>query len=115
MKRFRSFNILSHFSYCQFIWHFCSQVHTKKIDKGQFRALRFILMTLNPCTVIYELRLTALYCILFIVYCLLTIHKTYNIYKGEEGLIKTIDTPPTIKMHTLKASLKMINLTELVS
>ncbi len=42
-------------------------------------------------------------------YCLLTIHKTYNIYKGEEGLIKTIDTPPTIKMHTLKASLKMIN------
>ena len=45
-----------------------------------------------------------------LLYCLLTIHKTYNIiYKGEEELIKTIDTPPTIKMHNLKASLKMIN------
>ncbi len=31
------------------------------------------------------------------VYCLLTIHKTYNIYKGEEGLIKTIDTPLPLK------------------
>ncbi len=38
---FRSF-ILSHFSYCQLIWHFCSQADTKKIDKVQFRALRFI-------------------------------------------------------------------------
>ena len=38
---------------------------------------------------------------LFIVYCLLTIHKTYNIYKGEEGLIKTIDAPLTIKMFRL--------------
>ncbi len=40
----------------------------------------------------------------------LIVHKTtYNTCKGEEGLIKTIDTPPSIKMLTLKASLKMQN------
>ncbi len=44
---FRSF-ILSHFSsYCQLIWHFCSQADTKKIDKVQFRALRFIYKDFN--------------------------------------------------------------------
>ncbi len=44
---FRSF-ILSHFSYCQLIWHFCSQVDTKKVDKVQFRALRCIFNDFNP-------------------------------------------------------------------
>ncbi len=43
---FRSF-IFSHFSYCQLIWHFCSQADTKKIDKVQFRALRFIYNDFN--------------------------------------------------------------------
>ncbi len=52
MVLFRSF-ILSHFSYCQLIWHFCSQVDTKEIDKVQSKALRFIFNDFNSfiCTV----------------------------------------------------------------
>ena len=38
---FKSF-ITSNFNYCPLIWHFCSQSSTKKLEKNQERALRFI-------------------------------------------------------------------------
>ena len=38
---FNSF-IESNFNYCPLIWHFCSQTNTKKLEKIQERALRFI-------------------------------------------------------------------------
>ena len=38
---FKSF-ITSNFNYCPLIWHFCSQSSTKKLEKIQERALRFI-------------------------------------------------------------------------
>ena len=38
---FNSF-IESNFNYCPLIWHFCSQTNTKKVEKIQERALRFI-------------------------------------------------------------------------
>ena len=34
--------ILSNFNYCPLTWHFCGEVNTKKIEKIQERALRFI-------------------------------------------------------------------------
>ena len=34
--------ILSNFNYCPVVWHFCSQNSTRKIEKIQERALRFI-------------------------------------------------------------------------
>ena len=34
--------ITSNFNYCPLIWHFCSQSSTKKLEKIQERALRFI-------------------------------------------------------------------------
>jgi hypothetical protein len=34
--------ILSNFNYCPVIWHFCSEAITKKIEKIQERALKFI-------------------------------------------------------------------------
>ena len=34
--------ILSNFDYCPLTWHFCGEVNTKKIEKIQERALRFI-------------------------------------------------------------------------
>ncbi|SMN17588.1 hypothetical protein CRYPA_887 [uncultured Candidatus Thioglobus sp.] len=34
--------ILSNFNYCPVTWHFCSEKNTKKIEKIQERALRFI-------------------------------------------------------------------------
>ena len=34
--------ILSNFNYCPATWHFCSEKNTKKIEKIQERALRFI-------------------------------------------------------------------------
>ena len=34
--------ILSNFNYCPITWHFCSEKNTKKIEKIQERALRFI-------------------------------------------------------------------------
>jgi hypothetical protein len=33
---------MSNFSYCQLTWHFCGKQNTKKIEKIQERALRFI-------------------------------------------------------------------------
>ena len=34
--------IMSNFNYCPLTWHFCGELHTKKIEKIQERALRFI-------------------------------------------------------------------------
>ena len=34
--------VLSNFNYCPLTWHFCGEVNTKKIEKIQERALRFI-------------------------------------------------------------------------
>jgi hypothetical protein len=34
--------ILSNFNYCSVTWHFCSEKNTKKMEKIQERALRFI-------------------------------------------------------------------------
>ena len=34
--------IMSNFSYCSLTWHFCGEQNTKKIEKIQERALRFI-------------------------------------------------------------------------
>ena len=34
--------ILSNFNYCPLVWHFCGETNTKKIEKIQERALRFI-------------------------------------------------------------------------
>jgi hypothetical protein len=34
--------ILSSFNYCPVIWHFCSEANTKKMEKIQERALKFI-------------------------------------------------------------------------
>ena len=34
--------IMSHFNYCPLTWHFCGEKNTKKIEKIQERALRFI-------------------------------------------------------------------------
>ena len=33
---------MSNFNYCPLVWHFCWEVNTKKIEKIQERALRFI-------------------------------------------------------------------------
>ena len=34
--------ILSNFSFCPLAWHFCTEKHSKKIEKVQERALRFV-------------------------------------------------------------------------
>ena len=41
LKIYHSF-ILSNFNYCPLTWHFCGEANTKKIEKIQERALRFI-------------------------------------------------------------------------
>jgi hypothetical protein len=33
---------MSNFNYCPLVWHFCGETNTKKIEKIQERALRFI-------------------------------------------------------------------------
>ena len=48
MYRLLSFNlifhtfILSNFNFCPLSWHFCSEKNTKKIEKVQERAIRFV-------------------------------------------------------------------------
>ncbi len=44
-ERERIYNIfiLSNFNYCPIIWHFCGKLSSKKIEKIQERALRFML------------------------------------------------------------------------
>jgi len=41
MQIFRSF-VLSHFMYCCLVWHFCGAQYTKKIERIQYRALKFV-------------------------------------------------------------------------
>lgn len=43
--------IMSNFNYCPLVWHFCGETNTKKIEKIQERALRFIY---NEYTSSYE-------------------------------------------------------------
>ena len=38
---------MSNFNYCPLVWHFCGEVNTKKIEKIQERALRFIYQDYN--------------------------------------------------------------------
>ena len=33
---------MSNFNFCPLVWHFCGEVNTKKVEKIQQRALRFI-------------------------------------------------------------------------
>ncbi len=35
-------NITSHFKFCSLIWHLCSTSDTRKIEKVQYRALKYI-------------------------------------------------------------------------
>ena len=39
--------IMSNFNYCPLVWHFCGEDNTKKIEKIQERALRFIYQDYN--------------------------------------------------------------------
>ena len=43
---FHSF-ILSNFNYCPLAWHFCSEKNTKKLEKIQERAQRFVYIDFN--------------------------------------------------------------------
>ncbi len=47
--------ILANFNYCPLVWHFCVKSSTRKIEKTQERALRFLL---NNKTSSYALLLT---------------------------------------------------------
>ena len=41
MGIFRCF-ILSHFNYCSLVWHFCGAVQTARMERIQYRALKFV-------------------------------------------------------------------------
>ena len=41
MEIFRSY-ILSHFTYCSMVWHFCGETQAKKLESIQHRALKFV-------------------------------------------------------------------------
>jgi hypothetical protein len=38
---------MSNFNYCHVVWHFCGESNTKKMEKKQERALRFIYEDFN--------------------------------------------------------------------
>ena len=46
MAIFRCF-ILSHFSYCNLVWHFCGATNTAKLERLQYRALKFVFQDWN--------------------------------------------------------------------
>ena len=66
---FNSF-ISSHFKYCPLVWHFCNASNTKKIEKLQNRALRFVCQDFNSsyeellenakCSTLHEKRIQKL-------------------------------------------------------
>ena len=35
---------MSHLNYCPLVWHFCGATNTKKLERIQFRALRFVFL-----------------------------------------------------------------------
>ena len=43
--------IMVNFNYCPLVWHFCGEVNTKKVEKIQERALRFIY---EDCSASYD-------------------------------------------------------------
>ena len=46
MSIFRAF-ILTHFNYCALVWNFCGATNTKKLERIQCRALRFVFLDFN--------------------------------------------------------------------
>ena len=46
MSIFRCF-ILSHFNYCALVWHFCGVKNSNKLERIQYRALKFVFMDFN--------------------------------------------------------------------
>ena len=45
---FRCF-ILSHFNYCSLVWNLCGAVHTARMERIQYRALKFVYNDFNSC------------------------------------------------------------------
>ena len=41
MAIFKTF-IASHFNYCSLVWHFCGKTNTQKLERIQYRALKFV-------------------------------------------------------------------------
>lgn len=39
--------IMSNFNFCPLVWHFCSKMNTKKLEKVNYRALRFVFQDFN--------------------------------------------------------------------
>ena len=46
MAIFRCF-IMSHFNYCSLVWHFCGSTNAAKLERLQFRALKFVYQDWN--------------------------------------------------------------------
>ena len=45
MSIFRAFILsLTHFNYCALVWHFCGATNAKKLERIQWRALRFVFL-----------------------------------------------------------------------
>ena len=69
MYRLLSFNlifhtfILSNFNLCPLSWHFCSEKNTKKIEKVQERAMRFVYFdyTSSPDELLVKVKLHSLH------------------------------------------------------
>ena len=59
---YKSF-IRSDFNFCPFVWHFCSNTSSDKMEKLHYRALRLVLMT---STALMRLFLKKLRCLLYI-------------------------------------------------
>ncbi len=67
--------ILANFNYCPIVWHFCGKVSTRKIEKTQERALRFlhndkvssydVLLAKSGTTTLHVRRLKAIACEVF--------------------------------------------------
>ena len=54
--------IMSHFNYCPLVWHFCGDTNTKKLERIQFRALRFVFLDFESdyATLLYRAGLPTL-------------------------------------------------------
>ncbi len=55
--------VLRHFNFCPTVWHFCKSCDTSKIEKVQYRALKYVFNDFPHCCILVEEKLFYWRCI----------------------------------------------------
>lgn len=88
--------VMSNFSFCPLIWHFCSKGNTSKLEKLHYRALKFVYQDFYSG---YEILLSNNH------HCLLTIHRLRQLALETFKIVN--GTSPSFLQELLKEAIKL--------